>query len=36
VIAGASTPEQVRQNADAAGWQLGPDETAAVDRLTRR
>jgi aryl-alcohol dehydrogenase-like predicted oxidoreductase len=36
VIAGASTPEQVRQNADATGWQLGADEVAAIDRMTRR
>src|SRR5690242_4555910 len=35
VIAGASTPEQVRQNADATGWQLGVDEVAQVDRLTQ-
>lgn len=36
VIAGASTPEQLLQNANAAGWQLGPDEIAEVDRLTDR
>jgi aryl-alcohol dehydrogenase-like predicted oxidoreductase len=36
VIAGASTPEQVRLNAAAAGWALVPDEVAEVDRLTRR
>jgi aryl-alcohol dehydrogenase-like predicted oxidoreductase len=36
VIAGASTPEQVRQNAGATGWQLGADEIAEVDRITRR
>jgi len=34
VIAGASTPEQLRQNADAVGWDLGPEEIAEVDRLT--
>ena len=36
VIAGASTPEQVRQNAAATGWELTPDEVAEVDRITRR
>jgi aryl-alcohol dehydrogenase-like predicted oxidoreductase len=35
VIAGASTPEQVRQNTGATGWQLGTDELAEVDRITR-
>jgi aryl-alcohol dehydrogenase-like predicted oxidoreductase len=34
VIAGATAPEQVRQNADALGWQLTADEIAAVDRIT--
>ena len=36
VIAGASTPEQVRLNAGAAGWALAADEVAEVDRMTRR
>jgi aryl-alcohol dehydrogenase-like predicted oxidoreductase len=36
VIAGASTPEQLLQNANAAGSQLDPDEIAEVDRLTDR
>jgi aryl-alcohol dehydrogenase-like predicted oxidoreductase len=36
VIAGASTPEQVRQNAGAIGWALDADERAEVDRITRR
>jgi 1-deoxyxylulose-5-phosphate synthase len=36
VIAGATAPEQVRQNADALGWQLTSDEIAAVDRITVR
>ncbi len=36
VIAGASTPEQLVQNANAAGWQLAADEVAEVDRLTER
>lgn len=36
VIAGASTPEQVRLNAGATGSALVPDEVAEVDRLTRR
>jgi aryl-alcohol dehydrogenase-like predicted oxidoreductase len=36
VIAGATAPEQVRQNADALGWQLTADEIAAVDQITAR
>ncbi len=36
VIAGASTPEQLMQNVQAIGWGLSPDETAEVDRITRR
>src|SRR6516164_8241105 len=35
VIAGATAPEQVRQNADALG-QLTADEIAALDRITAR
>jgi aryl-alcohol dehydrogenase-like predicted oxidoreductase len=35
VIAGASTPEQVRQNAAATGWELTPDEVAEVDLITK-
>jgi aryl-alcohol dehydrogenase-like predicted oxidoreductase len=34
VIAGATAPEQVRENADALGWQLTADEITAVDRIT--
>ena len=34
VIAGASTPEQVEQNAKAVGWKLTPEELAEIDRLT--
>jgi aryl-alcohol dehydrogenase-like predicted oxidoreductase len=34
VIAGATSPEQVRQNAGALGWQLTADEIDAVDRIT--
>lgn len=33
VIAGASTPDQVRQNADAGTWELTPDEAREVERL---
>jgi aryl-alcohol dehydrogenase-like predicted oxidoreductase len=33
VIAGATRPEQVRQNAAAGDWRLGVDELAAVDAL---
>jgi len=36
VIAGASTPEQVRQNVAAAGWQLTTAEMTEIDELTRR
>jgi aryl-alcohol dehydrogenase-like predicted oxidoreductase len=36
VIAGASTPEQVRQNMAASGWRLDESEIAEVDRLTQR
>jgi aryl-alcohol dehydrogenase-like predicted oxidoreductase len=36
VIAGATKPEQVRDNAAAVGWKLTADERAEVDRLTRR
>ncbi len=33
VIAGATKPEQVRANVDAANWRLDADESAAVDEL---
>jgi aryl-alcohol dehydrogenase-like predicted oxidoreductase len=33
VIAGATTPEQVRSNSTAANWVLSTDELAAVDQL---
>ncbi len=33
VIAGATTPDQVRANVDAAGWALTPDDLAAVDEV---
>jgi aryl-alcohol dehydrogenase-like predicted oxidoreductase len=36
VIAGTTTPEQVRQNAGALGWQLTADEIAAVELITAR
>jgi aryl-alcohol dehydrogenase-like predicted oxidoreductase len=36
VIAGATTPEQVRANIAAAAWVPEPDELAAIDELTRR
>ena len=35
VIAGARTPAQVAQNAEAAQWMLTDEERAEVDRLTR-
>jgi len=34
VIAGATKPEQLEQNANAADWALTPDEMAEIDRLT--
>jgi aryl-alcohol dehydrogenase-like predicted oxidoreductase len=33
IIAGATSPEQVQQNADALGWQMTSDELAAIDRI---
>jgi aryl-alcohol dehydrogenase-like predicted oxidoreductase len=33
VISGATTPEQVRQNAAAGTWQLTADDTAALDAI---
>jgi aryl-alcohol dehydrogenase-like predicted oxidoreductase len=36
VIAGATSPEQVRQNAAALSWQLTKDEIAELDRITAR
>ena len=36
VIAGASTPEQVRANAGATNWQLTPEELRAIDGFTQR
>ncbi|HYZ92831.1 MAG TPA: aldo/keto reductase [Actinomycetota bacterium] len=36
VIAGATKPEQVRANVDAASWRLTPDEMAQVDALSSR
>jgi aryl-alcohol dehydrogenase-like predicted oxidoreductase len=36
VIAGATSPEQVEQNVNAAGWALSTEELAEVDRLTAR
>jgi aryl-alcohol dehydrogenase-like predicted oxidoreductase len=36
VIAGASAPEQVYQNAAAIDWRLDPAEMAEVDRLTTK
>ena len=36
VIAGATSPDQVRANVAAAGWRLSPAEMAEVDVLSRR
>ncbi len=34
VIAGATRPEQIEQNVQAAGWALTPDEMAEIDAIT--
>ena len=34
VIAGVTTPEQVRQNAAAGTWELTTDDIATLDQLT--
>jgi aryl-alcohol dehydrogenase-like predicted oxidoreductase len=36
VIAGATSPEQVRANAAAAGWIPAPDELAEIDKIVPR
>jgi len=36
VIAGATKPEQVEQNAKATDWALTPEETAEIDRLSKK
>lgn len=36
VIAGATKPEQVEQNAKAASWKLTPDEIAEVDQMSTK
>jgi aryl-alcohol dehydrogenase-like predicted oxidoreductase len=36
VIAGATRPEQVSENVKAAGWKLGADELAEIDKITKR
>ncbi|HVC19245.1 MAG TPA: aldo/keto reductase [Vicinamibacterales bacterium] len=36
VIAGATRPEQVEQNVQAAGWELRPDDLAEIDRAGGR
>jgi len=36
VIAGATKPEQLEQNAKAAGWKLSPEEMAEIDRLSKK
>jgi aryl-alcohol dehydrogenase-like predicted oxidoreductase len=35
VIAGASSPEQLTQNAQACGWQLSANDVAEIDQITR-
>jgi aryl-alcohol dehydrogenase-like predicted oxidoreductase len=34
VIAGATRPEQVEQNAKAIGWKMTPEEIAEVDKIS--
>jgi aryl-alcohol dehydrogenase-like predicted oxidoreductase len=34
VIAGASSPEQLKQNIAAMGWTLTPEEMAEIDQIT--
>ena len=34
IIAGATKPEQVEQNAAAVGWALSPSDLAEIDRIT--
>jgi aryl-alcohol dehydrogenase-like predicted oxidoreductase len=34
VIAGASSPEQLKQNVEATGWTLSAEEVAELDRIT--
>jgi aryl-alcohol dehydrogenase-like predicted oxidoreductase len=34
VIAGATKPEQVRANADAAQWQLSGKDLSEIDKIT--
>ncbi len=36
VIAGATSPEQLRHNAAALGWELAKDVIAEVDRITAK
>ena len=36
VIAGATRPEQLEQNATAAGWKLSPEDMAEIDKLSGR
>jgi aryl-alcohol dehydrogenase-like predicted oxidoreductase len=35
VIAGATTPEQIKANVKAAGWHLSADEMAELDGILR-
>jgi aryl-alcohol dehydrogenase-like predicted oxidoreductase len=36
VIAGATRPEQVKANADAASWRLSDEEMRSVDEISAR
>jgi aryl-alcohol dehydrogenase-like predicted oxidoreductase len=36
VIAGATKPEQVEQNAAAANWKLTAEELGEIDKITRK
>lgn len=36
VIAGATKPEQLEQNVEAAGWKISAEDMAAIDKITAR
>jgi aryl-alcohol dehydrogenase-like predicted oxidoreductase len=36
VISGATSPEQVTENAKAIGWRLTSEEMAEVNKITKR
>lgn len=36
VISGATTPDQVKQNATAINWHLSPEDMVAINKTTRK